>query len=130
MARTGLGYEEAKRRIRNDVDPRRGSPQTFSQNGHIFAACRSKSTKTVEEIKCPHGERHIHAFGRTPLSWEGRRHSFCPLRSSDLLRQRATPAEQHRSRNSLKQRSLPWRDEVRTQEENAAAHVVRVRREP
>ena len=36
VARAGFRNEEAKRRIRNHVDPRRGSPQTFVQErSHI-----------------------------------------------------------------------------------------------
>ena len=113
VPRTGFRNEEAKRRIRNHVDPRRGSPQTFSQDGHIFAALIGKSTQAVEKIEGPLGKRHVQTFGRAPLPWDGSRHSFCPLRSSDLLGQRATPAEQDRSRDGLKQRPLLRRDEIR-----------------
>ena len=95
VARAGFRNEESKRRIRNHVDPRRGSPQTFSQDGHIFAALVGKSTEAVEKIERLLGKRHVHPFGRARLPRDGRCNDFRPLRSDDLFRQRAAPAEQY-----------------------------------
>ena len=56
---------------------------------------------------------------------DGRRDGLRALRSSDLFGQGAAPAEQHGSRDRLKQRALLRRDQVGAQQENAAAHVAR-----
>jgi len=96
VARARFGNEESKRRICNHIDPRRGSPQTFPQDGHILAAISANPPRPLKNRERL-GKRHVHAFGLTRWPWDDGCLSFCPLRSSDLLRQRTSPAEQYRS---------------------------------
>ena len=105
---------------------RKPSPRTVTYSRPLSA----NPPRPLKKSRARWGSGTSRRLAARALPWDGRRHSFCPLRSSDLLGQRAPPAEQHRSRDCLKQRPLLRRDQIRPQEENAAAHVARVRREP
>src|SRR5580700_4027782 len=113
VPRAGFRYEETERGIRNHVDPRRGSPQTLPQYGHIFAAGVGESAETVEEFEGALWERHVQTFGLATLARDGTNDSFGSLGPVDLLRQRAATAKQYRPRDGLKQRPLLRRDEIR-----------------
>ena len=123
-------HEEAKRWIRDDVDPRPGRAQAFLKDGHIFAAILREAAQAVKEFEVRHRRRNIQTFALAQRSRRRRCRSVRALRPSDLLGQCAPPAEQHHPRDSLQQRTVLHRDQVCPQEDNLAAYAAGVRGKP
>src|SRR4029453_8667320 len=59
VSRSAFGDLKAERGIRDDVDPGRGRPLPFSENGDVFAPVIDEPSQAVEELELRAARRHV-----------------------------------------------------------------------